>query len=86
MKPSSGLGQYHPDLESPMHLESATRGRWLGSHRKTTENVQREAMHPADQFEALAALVVEGRPVGDIAVDLCVAPLVVERRMRLANV
>jgi ParB family chromosome partitioning protein len=27
-----------------------------------TENVQREAMHPADQFEAFAALVAEGRP------------------------
>ncbi len=28
-----------------------------------TENVQREAMHPADQFEAFAALVAEGRPI-----------------------
>lgn len=28
-----------------------------------TENVQREAMHPADQFEAFAALVSEGRPI-----------------------
>ena len=26
------------------------------------ENVLREAMHPADQFEAFAALVTEGRP------------------------
>jgi ParB family transcriptional regulator, chromosome partitioning protein len=69
-----------------MHLESATRGRWLGSHRKTTEDVQREAMHPADQFEAFAALVIEGRPVEDIAVDFDVTPLVVERRMRLASV
>jgi ParB family transcriptional regulator, chromosome partitioning protein len=86
MKSSNGLGDYHPDLESPMHLESATRGRWLGSHRKTTENVQREAMHPADQFEAFAALVVEGRPVENIAVDFGVTPLVVERRMRLGNV
>ena len=30
-----------------------------------TENVQREAMHPADQFEAFAALVAEGRPIED---------------------
>ena len=35
-----------------------------------TENVQREAMHPADQFEAFAALVAEGRPIEDIAADL----------------
>jgi ParB family chromosome partitioning protein len=43
-------------------------------------------MHPADQLEAFAALVVEGRPVEEIAVDFGVTPLVVERRMRLGNV
>lgn len=51
-----------------------------------TENVQREAMHPADQFEAFAALVTEGRPVEDIAADFGVSPLVVQRRLKLANV
>lgn len=51
-----------------------------------TENVQREAMHPADQFEAFAALVAEGRPIEDIAADFSVSPLVVQRRLRLANV
>ena len=51
-----------------------------------TENVQREAMHPADQFEAFAALVAEGRPIEDIAADFGVTPLVVQRRLRLANV
>ncbi|VFR23290.1 putative plasmid stabilization protein [plant metagenome] len=51
-----------------------------------TENVQREAMHPADQFEAFAALVAEGRPVEDIAADFSVSPLVVQRRLKLANV
>ncbi|OSZ44837.1 chromosome partitioning protein ParB [Alcaligenes faecalis] len=51
-----------------------------------TENVQREAMHPADQFEAFAALVAEGRPVEDIAADFAVTPLVVQRRLKLANV
>src|SRR3546814_15636617 len=45
-----------------------------------TENVQREAMHPADQFEAFAALVAEGRPIEDIAADFSVTPLVVQRR------
>ena len=38
-----------------------------------TENVQREAMHPADQFEAFAA-------------DFGVKPLVVQRRLKLPNV
>ncbi|VFR19802.1 putative plasmid stabilization protein [plant metagenome] len=51
-----------------------------------TENVQREAMHPADQFEAFAALVAEGRPIEDIAADFSVSPLVVQRRLKLANV
>ena len=51
-----------------------------------TENLQREAMHPADQFEAFAALVAEGRPIEDIAADFGVTPLVVQRRLKLANV
>ncbi|CAB3773921.1 plasmid stablization protein ParB [Burkholderia sp. MSh2] len=50
------------------------------------ENILREAMHPADQFEAFAALVKEGRPVEDIAADFGVSPLVVLRRLKLANV
>ncbi|WP_454260283.1 ParB N-terminal domain-containing protein [Pseudoxanthomonas mexicana] len=51
-----------------------------------TENVQRENMHPADQFAAFAALVKEGRPIEDIAADFGVSPLVVQRRLKLANV
>jgi ParB family transcriptional regulator, chromosome partitioning protein len=51
-----------------------------------TENVQRETMHPGEQFEAFAALVAEGRPIEDIAADFGVTPLVVQRRLRLANV
>lgn len=50
------------------------------------ENLLRENMHPADQFEAFAALVKEGRPIEDIAADFGVSPLVVQRRLRLANV
>ncbi|MFU6283547.1 ParB/RepB/Spo0J family partition protein [Pseudomonas aeruginosa] len=50
------------------------------------ENVQRENMHPADQFAAFAALVKEGRPVEDIAADFGVSPLVVQRRLKLTNV
>ncbi|HDP3977712.1 TPA: chromosome partitioning protein ParB, partial [Pseudomonas aeruginosa] len=40
----------------------------------------------ADQFEAFAALVAEGRPIEDIAADFSVSPLVVQRRLKLANV
>ena len=51
-----------------------------------TENIQRTSMHPADQFEAVDALVAEGRPIEDIAADFAVTPLVVQRRLKLANV
>ncbi|MBR7987773.1 ParB/RepB/Spo0J family partition protein [Burkholderia cenocepacia] len=50
------------------------------------ENLLREQMHPADQFEAFAALVKEGRPIEDIAADFGVSPLTVQRRLKLANV
>lgn len=51
-----------------------------------TENLQREAMHPADQFEAFAALVAEGRTIEAIAADFAVTPLFVQRRLKLANI
>ncbi|MBE7417383.1 MAG: ParB/RepB/Spo0J family partition protein [Ideonella sp.] len=51
-----------------------------------TENVQREAMSPIDELIAWKDLVAEGRPVEDIAADFGVTPLVVQRRLRLANV
>jgi ParB family chromosome partitioning protein len=51
-----------------------------------TENEQRLGLHPADQFEAFAALIAEGRPIEDVAADFGVTPLVVQRRLKLANV
>ncbi len=51
-----------------------------------TENVQREAMSPVDELFAWKALVADGRAVEDIAADFGVTPLVVKRRLRLANV
>lgn len=51
-----------------------------------TENVQREAMSPVDELRAWKALVTEGRSVEAIAADFGVTPLVVKRRLRLANV
>lgn len=49
-----------------------------------TENVQREAMHPADEFEAFKKLAAEGMSVDRIADAFGVTPLVVERRLKLA--
>ena len=70
------------DFEVPCLLVATGAGRTVS----LTENVQREAMHPADQFEAFAALVAEGQPIEDIAADFGVTPLVVQRRLKLANV
>lgn len=43
-------------------------------------------MHPADQFEAFAAMIESGLAVEDVAANFGVAPLVVSRRMKLARV
>ncbi len=51
-----------------------------------SENVQREPMTPVDELFAWKALVAEGRSLEDIAADFGVTPLVVKRRLRLANV
>ncbi|ABM42796.1 ParB family protein [Acidovorax sp. JS42] len=70
------------DVEVPCLLVADASARTVS----LAENVQRENMHPADQFAAFAALVKEGRPVEDIAADFGVSPLVVQRRLKLANV
>ena len=70
------------DVEVPCLLVADASARTVS----LAENVQREAMHPADQFAAFAALVKEGRPIEDIAADFGVSPLVVQRRLKLANV
>lgn len=51
-----------------------------------TENCLREDMHPADQFEAFKALVESGLPIEDVAARFGVTPLVVQRRLKLANI
>lgn len=48
-----------------------------------TENVQRMAMHPADEFEAFLSLTQEGWTIDRIADGFGVTPLVVERRLKL---
>ncbi|MFA1791630.1 ParB/RepB/Spo0J family partition protein [Xanthomonas campestris] len=49
------------------------------------ENVQREAMHPADEFDAFATLVAGNWTIDRIADAFGVTPLVVERRLKLAK-
>jgi ParB family transcriptional regulator, chromosome partitioning protein len=52
----------------------------------TAENTLREAMHPADQFEAFKAMIDIGRPLVDVAAHFGVAETVVRQRLKLANV
>lgn len=50
------------------------------------ENTMREAMHPADEFEAFKAMIDQGAKLEDVAANFGVTPLVVQRRLKLANV
>jgi ParB family chromosome partitioning protein len=50
------------------------------------ENQLHEPMHPADQFVAIKALVDSGKPLEDVAADFSLTPIVVQRRLKLANV
>lgn len=50
------------------------------------ENVVRERMHPHDEFVAFRDLAAKGQSIETIAARFGVTPLVVQRRLRLANV
>lgn len=52
----------------------------------TTENAQRAAMHPADQFEAFSTMINEGQSEEDIARKFGVSLDVVRKRLKLARV
>ena len=50
------------------------------------ENVVRDQMHPADQFEAFRLLIDKGTPVEDIAARFGVTAAVVTQRLKLGRV
>lgn len=50
------------------------------------ENIVREAMHPADQFDAFHALAERGHGVAAIASDYGISEAVVKQRLKLAKV
>ncbi|WP_312367004.1 ParB N-terminal domain-containing protein [Ensifer sp.] len=50
------------------------------------ENVVREAMNPADQYEAFDALARQGMPIAKIALRFGVTEAVVQKRLALARV
>jgi ParB family chromosome partitioning protein len=51
-----------------------------------TENVQRVAMHPADEFVAFQELVNAGIPLEDVAANFGVTSQVVRQRLKLAGI
>lgn len=52
----------------------------------TAENAFHEPMHPADEFDAFRAMSDNGRSLEDIAARFGLQPIVVQRRLKLANV
>lgn len=70
------------DHEVPCKIVSAEEAAEIS----LAENVIRQAMHPADQFEAFKALVDDGMPIEDVAARFGVTALVVQQRLKLANV
>ena len=50
------------------------------------ENVQRESMHPADEFDAFKELIEGGMPAADVAARFGVTEGAVKQRLKLANV
>ena len=50
------------------------------------ENVVREAMHPADEFDAFAKLAAEGQGTETIAARFGTSPTIVKQRLKLAAV
>jgi ParB family chromosome partitioning protein len=51
-----------------------------------TENLQRAAMHPADQFDAFDMMIGEGRSEDEIALKFGVSVDLVRRRLKLARI
>lgn len=75
-------GRITPDYPAPCLIVSYERAVEIS----LAENSGREPMHPADEFEAFRQLIDAGQSIEDVAARFGVAPVVVERRLKLANV
>lgn len=76
------LGRITPDYLVPCLIVSEERAVQIS----LTENSGREDMHPADEFDAFKALIDSGQTIEDVAARFRVDPIVVQRRLKLANV
>lgn len=75
-------GRITTDYEVPCLIVSYERAVQIS----LAENSAREPMHPADEFEAFKILIDAGQTIEDVAARFGVAPIVVQRRLKLANV
>lgn len=75
-----GEGRLPADHEVPCELVPPERALEVS----VAENSGREALHPADEFEAFKAMVDEGRGIEDVALRFGVTPLTVQRRLKLS--
>lgn len=75
-------GKMSEDFEVPVLVVDEEQAEALS----LAENSGRAAMHPVDEFVAFAKLVKAGRSVEAVAAAYGVGPLVVKRRLKLANV
>jgi ParB family transcriptional regulator, chromosome partitioning protein len=71
-----------PDYPVPCDVRDGTNATEIS----LAENEMREAMHPADQFEAFKKLADEGRGEEEIAARFGVTPQIVRQRLKLAVV
>ncbi len=76
-------GEIGPNEPIPYDLRTREEATEISLH----ENIAREEMHPADEYEAIAKMYGGGKgmSIDRIADALRVTPLVVERRLALAN-
>ncbi len=72
-----------PDMEIPCHILDDDAD---ATEISLAENVQREPMHPADEFDAFMALIEGGMPAADVAARFGVTETVVQKRLKLARV
>ncbi len=79
----AGDGKIPADLAVECHLVEADAD---GTEISLAENVMREPMHPADQFEAFRDLIDKGSTAADVAARFGVSEATVTRRMKLGRV
>lgn len=72
------------DARDPVRVNLAPVERALAL--SLAENIHREQLHPADEFEGFKRMIEGGESIEDTAAAFGVTPLVVKRRLRLANV